>query len=360
VSRPTPYDIAVLGGGAAGMAAALTAAKSARTVLVINRPINPRAPLRIDAIPARTLALLVEFGITPRAIGAASLHDHQAACWASAAPQRVHGAKTAHIERPKLELALFDAVRADGRIAIVVDGARPKFNGDFRGSSWRAKHLIDATGRAAVTAQSRIRWRPAWASRFFWTRRAATRTTSEFCIAALPCGYAYRLGSADHIGIGIVGRGAVLKSGTAGLTELLHGEAARWLCADMPPLHAMSRGAAGVTSVQWALPGHALLIGDALIARDPLSSQGLAASLSDALYAVAAILSDDADSLRRREAENLAAHLTYLRAALAQCRYRDNSLWTAYERFVETNVANRIERPISALRQGRLEVVPGY
>jgi flavin-dependent dehydrogenase len=360
VRRSKIFDVAVLGGGPAGLAAALTAAKSARTVLVLNRTLGPRAPLRIDAVPARTLALLVELGIAPRAIGAERLHERQGACWQTASPQWSRSAKTAHIERPDLEAALFDAVRADGRVQIVVDGARPKFDGVFLGAGWRSRHLIDATGRAAVTARTRMRSRPAWASRFFWTSRQATRATPEFRIAALPCGYAYRLGSADHIGIGLVGRGELLNPDAAGFADLLRDEAMNWLCEDMPPLDSLRRGASGVTSVQWAVPGHAALIGDAAIARDPLSSQGLATSLSDALYAVAAILSGDTDSLRDRQAENLSAHLMHLKAVLMRCRYLDNSHWTAYERFIVANMTGRVDRPASALRHGRLEIVPEH
>jgi flavin-dependent dehydrogenase len=360
LSQPKTYDIAVLGGGPAGLVAALAAARSARTILVLNRDLEAYAPFRIDAVPAHTLALLVELGIGPRTIGAERLHERHGACWRTASPQWSGGAKTAHIERPDLEAALFDAVRADGRVQIIVDGARPKFNGVFRGTGWRSRHLIDATGRAAVTAQARVRSRPAWASRFFWTSRQATPATPEFRIAALPCGYAYRLGSTDRIGIGLVGRGELLNSDAAGFANLLRDEALNWLCEDMPPLDTMSRGASGVTSAQWAVPGRATLIGDAAIARDPLSSQGLAASLSDALYAVAAIVTGDADSLRARQAENLRAHLLYLHAALIQCRYLDNAHWSAYERFIAANITGGMDRPASALRNGRLEMMPEY
>jgi 2-polyprenyl-6-methoxyphenol hydroxylase-like FAD-dependent oxidoreductase len=353
-------EIAILGGGPAGLLAALTAAKDARTVLVLNRIPDAGAPLRIDVIPARTLTLLVELGVAPRAIGVERLHDRQQTCWATELPQWSRGPQTAHIERPALEAVLFDAVRANGRIDIVVDRAKPKYRRGFTGTGWSARHLIDATGRAAVTARARMRPRPAWGSRFFWTRRTAVSAGPEFRIAALPGGYAYRLGSARHVGIGLVGRGALLKSDAAALDRLLRQANAKWLCEDMPPLESMNRGASGVTSVQWAVPGRAALIGDASIARDPLSSQGLAASLSDALYAVAAITTGDADSLRARQAENLRAHLLYLHAALIQCRYLDNAHWTAYERFIAANVTGRVDRPASALRHGRLEMMPEH
>ena len=288
------HDIAVLGGGPAALIAALAAAKAARTALIVNRPPSSEQPLRIDAIPARTLALLVEFGIDPRAIGAERLQDHQAASWATDTPQWSRGPQTAHIERPALELALFDAVRANGRIDIVIDRGKPKYRRGFAGTGWSARHLIDATG-ARLPPPGRGGPRPAWGSRFFWTRRTAVGAEPEFRIAALRGGYAYRLGSARHVGIGLVGRGALLKSDAAALDRLLRQANAKWLCENMPPLESMNRGASGVTSVQWAVPGRAALIGDAWIARDPLSSQGLAASLSDALYAVAAITAGDAD-----------------------------------------------------------------
>ena len=358
MTRRRGFDIAILGGGPAGLVAALAAAKNARTLLVLNRPVPHEAPLRIDVVPAQTLALLAELGIPPRALGVEGLHDRQGASWESGTPTWKRGAKTGHIERRRLERALLDAVRAHGRIRIVADGTRPKFDGDFCGRGWRAKHLIDATGRAAVTAQARVRFRPAWASRFFWIPREATRATAEFRIAALPSGYAYRLGSAEHIGIGVVGRGASLKADAARLDRLLNDDAWPWLCEDMPPLQAMNRGSSGVTSVQWAVPGAAALIGDAALARDPLCSQGLAASLSDAFYATAAIQSGDTASLRERHAENLSAHLTHLRTALTTCRFRDQPHWTAYEKFIAAHGGGWTRRPAAALRHGRLEPVP--
>jgi len=354
VSRLRSFDIAVLGGGPAGLVAALVAARSARTVLVLNRPPRHEGPLRIDAVPARTLALLVELGIAPQTIGAETLHERQDACWQSATPEWKRAAKTAHIERPRLELALFEVLRADGRIHVVIDDTRLKSRGNFFGPSWRARHLIDATGRAAVTARARLGARPAWGSRFFWTTRRATLATPDFRIAALPDGYAYRLGAAEHIGIGIVGRGALLKADA--VADLRRDEAFAWLCEDMPPLGAMTAGAAGATSVQWATPGPAALIGDAAIARDPLSSLGLAASLSDAHYAVAALLADNADALRDRQRENLGAHLQHLRETLRHCRHRDAPHWAAYENFVAASIAGgAAARPAPALQRGRLQ-----
>ena len=67
--------------------AALAATKIARTVLVLDRLPRAEAPFRIDAVPARTLALLADFGIDPRAIGADTLSRGQNACWETETPR---------------------------------------------------------------------------------------------------------------------------------------------------------------------------------------------------------------------------------------------------------------------------------
>ena len=196
---------------------------------------------------------------------------------------------------------------------------------------------------------------PAWASRFYWTSRsAAPKAAPEFRIAALPDGYAYRLGSSRHIGVGFVGRGEFLNADAA-----LTLQSASFLSDDMPKYALMKRGAAGVTSVQWSIPGSAALAGDAMIARDALSSQGLAASLSDALYAVAAITSDRLECLGLRQAENLFTHLTLLKEQITRCHYRTTPLWRAYDRFIGERMAYLTKsRNAPSLWQGRIEGSP--
>ena len=356
MNRSPKFDIAVLGGGPAGLMAALSAAKNCRTALVINRLPHLDGPFRIDVVPARTLALLAESGIDPRALGAESLSRGQGVCWETETPRWSDNARTAHIERPLLECALLKALRMDNRAEIIIDRARPHYDGDvFKGDRWQAKTLIDATGRAAVTARHRIRLHPAWAGRFYWTTRsAAPKVTPEFRMVALPSGYAYRLGTARHIGIGLVGRGECLHADPA-LT--LRG--ATFLCEDMPALASMKQGATSVSSVQWSIAGHAVLAGDAAIARDALSSQGLAASLSDSLYAVAAIASERLDCLHLRQAENLTAHLKLLKEQIARCRYREKPLWQAYDRFINERMVNFADsRAAPAISQGRIEELP--
>jgi 2-polyprenyl-6-methoxyphenol hydroxylase-like FAD-dependent oxidoreductase len=352
VSQSSIFDIAVIGGGPAGLMSALSASKFARTALILDRVPNSAGPFRIDAIPARTVALLAEYGVDPRAIGAEALFRRQRISWETETPRWSENAQTAHIERPLLECALFEALRADNCVEIIVERARPRVS---KGCSWQAKQIIDATGRAAVTARQRIRLQPAWASRFYWTSRsAAPKAVPEFRIAALPGGYAYRLGSSRHIGVGFVGRGEFLNA-----DPTLTLQSASFLSDDMPKFALMKRGAAGVTSVQWSIPGSAALAGDAMIARDALSSQGLAASLSDALYAVAAITSDRLECLDLRQAENLFAHLTLLKEQITRCHYRTTPLWRAYDQFIGERMANLTKSPNApSLWQGRIGALP--
>jgi flavin-dependent dehydrogenase len=122
----------------------------------------------------------------------------------------------------------------------------------------------------------------------------------------------------------------------------------------MPPLASMMRGRRGISSVQWTEPGRAALAGDASLARDALSSQGIAASLSDGFYAAAAVGTDALARLHRRQERSIAAHLTSLGDALSRCRFRDRPMWRAYEGFVrgQTRVVERSDE--IALQEGRL------
>ncbi len=358
MSSNRQFDIVVLGAGPAGLVSALAAAKSARTALVLNRLPATDDPVRIDAIPARTLALLVELGVNPRDLGAATLNDGGWASWEAPTPSWRHGAKTAHIERPRLEQALLSAVRRTGVITLIADGTQPRWIKEFVGNGWRSRVLIDASGRSSVTARSRTRPDRPWASRFFWSERRGVSASPEFRIAALSSGYAYRLGSADRIGIGIAGRGPWLNRTPEQIEQVLRKEGAGWLCDGMPPLSSLECGASGACSVQWTNAGQATVVGDAALARDSLSSQGLAASLSDALYAVAAITSGNSDAIEDRHAANLLAHLTHLHESLTRCRFVQSPLWGTYRTFVADKLQNQPGGEQPVLRDGRLLAAP--
>jgi len=73
---------------------------------------------------------------------------------------------------------------------------------------------------------------------------------------------------------------------------------AGWILIGLPALASLIPGKVSAASVQWATDGAGWRIGDALWARDTLSSQGLAAGISEALYCAAAVrASGDADPM---------------------------------------------------------------
>jgi flavin-dependent dehydrogenase len=340
VSDRNSFALAILGAGPAGLAAALIAARSVRVVLIADSIPGRSSDLRIEAIPARTLAMLAEIGLEPSSLGATALHDGHWSSWDTEEPLFRAGAPTAHVERPALERALFARVCAE-RIAFLVEPGAPRHDGSvFWGPGWRAPHLIDATGRTAVTARKRVAAAHPWASRFFWSDNAEERATSAFAIAPLRDGYAYRIGSGARVGLGLVGRSSLLRAASGRAAEILREENAHWLLDGLPPLARMNIGASGPCSVQWATGSRASLIGDAALARDALSSQGLAGSLSDAFHAVEAIQNGEPKRLAERHATNRASHLALLSELIGRCRMREAPLWRDY-----ANHLNRYAKP---------------
>jgi len=337
------FDIAVLGGGPAGLVAALEAARVGRTVLITDRMAIHGNRVRIDCVSARTLALLTELGVDPRALGVAQLGSGRWSSWSSVTPAWHSDAATAHIERPLLESSLFAAVCAKS-VTIIIDRQRPHCGELFEGPGWRAKYLIDASGRAAVTASERRRPASPWASRFYWTHRTGITVDPTFRIAPFPGGYVYRLGSDDKIGIGIVGENTLLKLSASGLERHLKEMDSEWILYGMPQLDFLHQGARGVATVQWTLGTRAVAIGDAALAHDALSSHGLGVSLSDALYAVAAIGAGQLDALQARYTANRTTHLQHLKTSLAHCRFGDRPAWKRYEDFVASNASDDLEK----------------
>jgi hypothetical protein len=108
--------------------------------------------------------------------------------------------------------------------------------------------------------------------------------------------------------------------------------------------------------VQWT-DGHAnLRIGDAALARDALSSQGIVTGTSEALLAAA--WSDDRDlrRIRMRQQEQRRAHLMSLLDVIDRCRYADHPVWRDYRAFVAAHVDGPLQSS-AALRHGKIERV---
>ncbi|MHB8268214.1 geranylgeranyl reductase family protein [Bradyrhizobium sp.] len=342
------FDVAVLGAGPVGLIAALQLSRSGRTVAIAaNRLPAPDGARRVDAVPASFLALLVELGINPIGIGADRLHRTRASAWLSAAPQVSNGAATAHVERPALDVALLEAAMRAG-CAIRSDFRLDA--GKLRGRGWTAKRLLDATGRCAVTASRRIHAPKPWVARIF--QAPVDMHDRGFAIAQLPHGYVYRLGAASTLAFGVVGRRDAVAGSFSDIAQHLRARAP-WMLEDLPRFAALRSTGACAASVQWS-EGNGLRIGDAALARDALSSQGIATGASEALQACAIDGEEDLASIIARQREQRQAHLRSLLGVLENGRFSDTPAWREYIDFVGSQLEPGNVEWTAALRGNRI------
>ena len=345
------FDVAVLGSGPIGLIAGLHFARSGRsTVIVSNRLPTPGGARRVDAVPASFLALLVELGINPIEVGADQLHRTRASAWTSAEPLVSEGSSAAHVERPALDIALLDVARRAGcaiRLRFRFDGR------DVGDRDWTAQRFIDATGRAAVTAPRRIRAPKPWIARTFWA--PASTYNRGFAIAQLPQGYAYRLGAASTLTFGVVGRRDVVAGNVLDIAQHLRAYAP-WVLDDLPPFGVLRSGGACAASVQWS-EGRGLRIGDAALARDALSSQGIATGASQAMLACAIASENNRALIVVRQREQRQAHLRSLLGVLQAGRFSKAPAWDDYIRFVLGSLQSEAFGLTAALRNGRVQSV---
>jgi flavin-dependent dehydrogenase len=345
------FDVAVLGAGPVGLIAALQFARSGRGVVIAsNRLPAPDVAPRVDAVPASFLALLVEFGINPIEIGADRLFRARASAWPSAAPVISEGAPTAHVERPTLDIALLRAAKRAG-CAI-----RSRFRldaGEVGGHDWTAKSFVDASGRAAVTAARRIRAPKPWIARSFWAPVGAH--DRGFAIAQLPQGYVYRLGAASTLAFGVVGRRDAVAGSLMDIARHLRVHAP-WMLEDLPAFAELRSGGACAASVQWS-EGGGLRIGDAALARDALSSQGIATGASEAMLACAMRGEDDLALIVARQREQRQAHLRALLGVLESGLYSDAPAWREYIDFVASQRVPEVVESTVAVRHRRIQRV---
>jgi 2-polyprenyl-6-methoxyphenol hydroxylase-like FAD-dependent oxidoreductase len=346
-----PFDIAVLGAGPVGLLAALQFARSGRRVVIVSNRL-PRLDdaRRVDAVPASFVALLVELGINPAAVGADRLYRARLAAWSSTEPIAADGASSAHLERPALEIALLAAARGAGcaiRFRLGCDGEA------VGGHDWSAERFVDATGCAAVTAVRRLHAPKPWIARTFWTSQFTGKR--EFAIAQLPDGYVYRLGAASTLAFGVVGRRDAVAGSLSDIAQYLRMHSP-WILEGLPPFTELRSGRACAASVQWS-EGGGLRIGDAALARDALSSQGLAAGAAEAMQACAMRGVQDLALIVSRQREQRNAHLRALLSVLESGRYSQRPVWRDYIDFVRSQLDPEIAGWTAAVRDGRLRRV---
>ena len=307
----------VLGAGPVGCMAALAAARTGPVILYAAR--NTQGQSRVDSVPAPLLALLLEFGVHPAEIGVTELQDTRIASWENRDPVVLRTRAMAHVMRPELDLALRREVLRSPAVTIV-HTLDPH-------ASRTAARVIDASGRTAVSAVRRVRPTEPFVARTITAMGQFSRAARAFQLAAMPDGYVYRLGTPALLTFGIV---APKRFHSAAVARKLRQLGLGWILTGLPSPETMAAGRSGIASVQWSEgPHHPIRVGDAALARDSLSSQGMANGLSDALHA-----SENETDLWRRHNEERQAHLTSLIREIEGCWCGSSSNWMAYKTFL--------------------------
>jgi hypothetical protein len=323
------YDTIIVGGGPVGLATALIAARSGSVLVVLARQPSAVGALRIDCVPAALLALFIELGIHPFELGASKVHDARLLAWEGATPDAVRGAATVHILRPLLEERLLACVRATPAIKVEAATALHALP--------PARRVLDATGRRALTAERRRSPANQSILRGIVLRGSFSHAQQAFRLASLPTGYAYRLGTADALMVGLVqGREQLRDSRDPFDTSLKLAEAS-WLTAGLD-CDGAERSIGGVASVQWSEGAdRAIRIGDSALARDSLASQGIANGIAAALALFESAASGE-EYRQRVEAERI-THLATLQRLYANCRHQGEPFWRDYGVFLRQHLA---------------------
>ncbi|MBX9750668.1 MAG: NAD(P)/FAD-dependent oxidoreductase [Roseococcus sp.] len=153
-------EVAVIGAGPAGCAAAITLARAGRGVLLLERAAHPRESVCGEFLGEDASALLAGLGVDPVALGAVPIAGVRAGAGAREAasplPFRAHG-----LPRRLLDDALREAARRHGVqviTGVTVQGARPQGEGwriEGGGVGLRARDIILATGKHALRGHAR-------------------------------------------------------------------------------------------------------------------------------------------------------------------------------------------------------------
>src|SRR5277367_1117724 len=95
--------LVVLGSGPVGLLSALRGRQLGMEVAVYtNGFAAPQDPPRVECVPAQVVALLVEFGLSPKRIGVDALFRQRTMQWAGGAAVASPAPDAAHVERPAL------------------------------------------------------------------------------------------------------------------------------------------------------------------------------------------------------------------------------------------------------------------
>jgi hypothetical protein len=322
----------VLGAGPVGLLAAVRGRQLGLDVEIHanERPLAHDPP-RVECVPSQVVALLVEFGVNPKLVGADTLFRERIIQWSDCTAVVTSTPDVAHVGRPALDIALRDAaLRAGARIVAMRDGPLDHFKQRHRQSECL---LLDATGRSAITANRRISPRRPIVARLFHLPMRPSLRRPGLMIAAGPDGYAYRLANAATLTIGAVGRKDFVRGDGRQIVARIT-EFAPWLVEGIPG-EDLQPGASGPASAQWSEGDHAsVAVGDAAFARDALASQGLALGFSDALKVVGQPDRRARPTLRKDRQSAISRHCARVVEQIRSSAFRASEPWIEYAQFL--------------------------
>jgi len=328
----------VLGAGPVGLISAIRGRQLGLDVEVYGNGLTPaQAPPRVECVPSQVVALLVEFGVSPKRVAVDRLFQTRTLQWSGRAVVTTPTPDVAHIGRPALDIALLQtALQAGAKIGAMRDCLLDELQRRHRENQCL---LLDASGRSAITAIQRIGPKRPLVARLFHLPLRPSLRGAGLMIAAGSEGYAYRLANATTLTIGVVGRKDFVRGDSRQIIAKI-AEFAPWLVEGIPA-EDLQPGASGSASAQWS-PGNddeSVSIGDASFARDALASQGLAIGLSDALRAV--IRPNRNPSSRLEQNKAISLHCHRIAAQIKSSTFNAARSWSEYSEFL-SNLARRV------------------
>ncbi|MBB2708420.1 hypothetical protein N2597_22545 (plasmid) [Rhizobium sophoriradicis] len=330
----------VLGGGPTGLMAAIYARLNGLDAEV-RSPTWPSATdaATIESLPGQTMALLVETGVLPRAVGVQEVFSEQVHQWGDGPITRKITTGRVHVSRPGLDLALLAIAERLGT-AFVTQRIDRKAVPDTQQNGLL---VFDASGRNASSATAVMRpKRPVVARQ--WLFEANAGRMAPFAIAALSSGYAYRMGNAVRICLGVVGSSGLMRGNWSEIREELI-KSCDWFVEDLP-LNDAEVGRSGAASMQWSQGSLGpWQIGDACFAQDALSSQGLAAGLVRAVQCVRAHLGRPATPSPVDSTLMISHARLAVAGIVATSPFAGDALWAEYLGFLRSDSVKGIEPP---------------
>ncbi len=317
------WDVAVVGAGPAGCAAAITLARAGLNVIVVDRARFPRPKTCGDGLTTGALRLLEGLGLEPTGIptwmpvGDVCIRSPSGRIVELPLP-RGKGQFAAVVPRSDLDNALVERARTEGAELIEGAGCQGVVENDNR-VALEVENLGTVPARFAIAADGM--WSPTrrylgltpegyrgdWhAFRQYWTGVApsAGRALWVWFEEEILPGYAWSFPLPDgraNVGFGIRRNGPVATGDMGGLwQDLLEREHIRAVLGEGATPEAPHRA--------WPIPARidrmpltarrTMFVGDAAAATDPMSGEGIAQALLTGIGAAGAVLAGGTDADR--------------------------------------------------------------